>query len=121
MAQDTRGRLAVWARATSGFRSRCVRSRSATTSSGYDVDDPRASGSSAGESYVEDITDDDSPPALATGRYRPTSDAPRLRRVRRRRDHRCRRRCATAHPDLSYIEDRGAYRSPRYLRPGAHA
>src|SRR5207249_3425914 len=84
---------------------------------GFDVDEVRVKRLNAGESYVEDITDEVLQSALATGRYRATT---------RERD------CAgfdvavitvlsplrEGAPDLSYIEA-SARTLGRYLRPGA--
>jgi UDP-N-acetyl-D-glucosamine dehydrogenase len=42
---------------------------------GYDVDEDRIKRLAAGESYVEDIPDDALAAALATGRFRPSSDS----------------------------------------------
>ncbi|MGH9170248.1 MAG: nucleotide sugar dehydrogenase [Acidimicrobiales bacterium] len=41
---------------------------------GYDVDKLRVDSLAAGESYIEDVTDEHLQVALATGRYRPTTD-----------------------------------------------
>jgi UDP-N-acetyl-D-glucosamine dehydrogenase len=84
---------------------------------GYDVDDDRIKRLAAGESYVEDITDQELTAALATGRFRPTSDS---------------RTCAgfdvvvitvptplrEGNPDLSFIEQAAATVA-EHLRPGA--
>jgi UDP-N-acetyl-D-glucosamine dehydrogenase len=84
---------------------------------GFDVDEGRVKRLNAGESYVEDISDEILQQALATGRYRATT---------RERD------CAgfdvavitvptplrDGVPDLSYIEA-SARTLGRYLRPGA--
>ena len=68
-----------------------------------------SSGSAAGESYVEDVSDDACAAALATGRYRPTHRRPTLRRLRRRRHHGADARCARARPTSRYIEDAAAH------------
>jgi UDP-N-acetyl-D-glucosamine dehydrogenase len=84
---------------------------------GFDVDEIRVKRLNAGESYVEDVSDEVLQEALATGRYRATT---------RERD------CAgfdvavitvptplrDGVPDLSYIEA-SARTLGRYLRPGA--
>jgi UDP-N-acetyl-D-glucosamine dehydrogenase len=84
---------------------------------GFDVDEPRVKRLNAGESYVEDVSDETLQQALATGRYMATT---------RERD------CAgfdvavitvptplrDGVPDLSYIEA-SARTLGRYLRPGA--
>jgi UDP-N-acetyl-D-glucosamine dehydrogenase len=84
---------------------------------GYDVDEARVKRLNAGESYVEDVSDEVLHEALATGRYRATS---------------AERDCAgfdvavitvptplrDGVPDLSYIEA-SARTLGRYLRPGA--
>ena len=84
---------------------------------GFDVDEVRVKRLNAGESYVEDISDEVLQEALASGRYRATT---------RERD------CAgfdvavitvptplrDGVPDLSYIEA-SARTLGRYLRPGA--
>src|SRR5947209_17855076 len=84
---------------------------------GYDVDENRIKRLAAGESYVEDITAEVLTAALATERYRPSSEA------------KC---CAgfdvavvtvptplrDGNPDLTYIESAAATLA-RYLRPGA--
>jgi UDP-N-acetyl-D-glucosamine dehydrogenase len=84
---------------------------------GFDPDVDRVKRLNQGESYVEDITDDTLRAALATGRYRASSD-----------EH----ECAGFHyavitvptplteraPDLSYIEA-AASMLARHLRPGA--
>ena len=84
---------------------------------GFDVDEVRVKRLNAGESYVEDITDEVLQSALASGRYRAST---------RERD------CAgfdvavitvptplrDGVPDLSYIEA-SARTLGRYLRPGA--
>ena len=54
---------------------------------GFDLDVDRVKRLVSGESYVEDVSDERLAAALATGRYRPTSDRPTLRRLRRRGDH----------------------------------
>ncbi len=84
---------------------------------GYDVDDGRAKRLSAGQSFVEDISSEALQEAIASGRYRASSEA---------------RACegfdvavitvptplTDGNPDLSYIED-AARNLGRYLRPGA--
>ncbi len=84
---------------------------------GYDVDEDRIKRLAAGESYVEDISDAALAAALATGRFRPSSDS---------------RACAgfdvavitvptplrEGNPDLSYIEQAAATVAG-HLRPGA--
>jgi UDP-N-acetyl-D-glucosamine dehydrogenase len=84
---------------------------------GYEVDARRVARLVAGESYVEDIKDATLADALATGRYRPTSDA---------------EACSAfevavitvptplheGNPDLSYIERAGATLG-KYLQAGA--
>src|SRR5439155_16273628 len=84
---------------------------------GYDVDEYRIKQLAAGESYVEDIPDEQLQSALATGQYTPTSEP---------------KGCAgfdvavitvptplrDGNPDLSYIEA-SATTLARYLRPGA--
>jgi UDP-N-acetyl-D-glucosamine dehydrogenase len=84
---------------------------------GYDRDESRAKLLSAGTSYVEDVPDERVSAALATGRYRPTSEARDLAGYdvavitvpTPLRD---------GAPDLSYIEDAGRTLA-RFLRPGA--
>ncbi len=84
---------------------------------GYDVDPDRVKRLAVGESYVEDVSDEWLKAALATGRYRASSEE---------------RACAGFHvavvtvptplregnPDLSYIEQ-AARLLARYLSPGA--
>ena len=84
---------------------------------GYDVDEDRIKRLGAGESYVEDIPDHQLAAALATGRFRPSSDS---------------RACAgfdvaiitvptplrEGNPDLSYIEQAAATVG-EHLRRGA--
>ena len=84
---------------------------------GFDVDAGRIKQLAAGESYVEDVSDETLAAALDSGRYRPTSET---------------RGCAgfdiavisvptplrDGVPDLSYVEA-GAGTLARYLRPGA--
>src|SRR3954454_13617242 len=84
---------------------------------GYEIDEGRVKRLAAGESYVEDVSAEQLAAALASGRYRPSSDA---------------KGCAgfdvavitvptplrEGNPDLSYIEEAAATLA-RYLRPGA--
>jgi UDP-N-acetyl-D-glucosamine dehydrogenase len=84
---------------------------------GYDTDDRRIKRLLGAESYVEDITSEELAGALATGRYRPSSET---------------KSCAgfdvavitvptplrEGNPDLSYIEAAGVTLA-RFLRPGA--
>ncbi len=84
---------------------------------GYDTDEDRIKRLAAGESYVEDITTEALAAALASGRYRPSSDTGD---------------CAgfdvavvtvptplrEGNPDLSYIESAAALLAP-HLRAGA--
>jgi UDP-N-acetyl-D-glucosamine dehydrogenase len=84
---------------------------------GYDVDPVRVKRLEAGESYVEDVPDDELAAALASGRFRPSGSADA---------------CADFDvavitvptplreglPDLSYVEAASRTLS-RYLRPGA--
>ena len=84
---------------------------------GYDVDDNRIKRLAAGQSYVEDVPDDILAAALATGRYRPSTEA---------------KLCAgfdvaivtvptplrEGVPDLSHVEEAGRVLG-RFLRPGA--
>jgi UDP-N-acetyl-D-glucosamine dehydrogenase len=84
---------------------------------GYDVDPVRVKRLEAGESYVEDVPDDELAAALASGRFRPSASADA---------------CAgfdvavitvptplrDGLPDLSYVEAASRTLS-RYLRPGA--
>jgi UDP-N-acetyl-D-glucosamine dehydrogenase len=84
---------------------------------GYDVDPERVKRLAAGESYVEDVSDEELGAALAADRYHPSSEE---------------RACAGFHvavitvptplregnPDLSYIEQ-AARLLARYLSPGA--
>ncbi|HYH51676.1 MAG TPA: nucleotide sugar dehydrogenase [Acidimicrobiia bacterium] len=84
---------------------------------GFDVDEARVKRLNAGESYVEDITDDVLQAALATGRYTATTaerdcsgfDVAVITVPTPLRD---------GAPDLSYIEA-SARTLGRYLRPGA--
>ena len=84
---------------------------------GYDVDEPRIKRLAAGESYVEDISDDQLRQALASGRYKPSVDAKSVSGfdvavitvptpLRE------------GAPDLSYIEE-SSRTLARFLRPGA--
>ncbi|MBV9041194.1 MAG: nucleotide sugar dehydrogenase [Acidimicrobiia bacterium] len=84
---------------------------------GYDASDARAKRLAAGESYVEDVPDEMLAAALASGRYRPTSDPDGLAGFD----------VAVitvptpltdGNPDLSYIED-AARTLAAHLRPGA--
>ena len=84
---------------------------------GFDLDQVKTSGLAAGRSHIDDITDADVAAALATGRFRPTSDAADLAGFdvavitvpTPLRD---------GAPDLSYIES--ATRTlATHLRPGA--
>ena len=84
---------------------------------GYDVDERRIKSLAAGESYVEDISDETLAAALATGRYRPSEKAAA---------------CAgfdvavvtvptplkDGMPDLGYIES-SAVTLARFVRPGS--
>src|SRR4051812_48948522 len=84
---------------------------------GYDVDENRIKRLAAGESYVEDISAEQLAAALASGRYKPTTEA---------------KACAgfdvavitvptplrEGNPDLSYIESSAATLA-RFVRPGA--
>ncbi len=84
---------------------------------GYDSDQRRIKRLNAGESYVEDVSEETVSEALASGRYQPSSEP---------------KACAgfdvavvsvptplrEGNPDLSYIED-AARTLARYLRPGA--
>ncbi len=83
---------------------------------GFDVDGQRTSSLQAGRSFIEDISDDEVSAALASGRYRASSDH---------------RDCAgfdtlvitvptplrEGVPDLSYVED-ASRTVARYVRPG---
>ncbi len=42
---------------------------------GFEIDDHRVARLAAGDSYIEDVSGDELAAAIATGRYRPTSDA----------------------------------------------
>ena len=84
---------------------------------GYDTDDSRVKRLAAGESYVEDVLTSTLATALASGRYRPSSEP---------------KACAgfdvavitvptplrEGNPDLSYVEA-AARTLARYVRPGA--
>ena len=84
---------------------------------GLEVDESRAKRLAAGESYVEDVSSDELRRALASGRYKPTTEA---------------KGCAgfdvavitvptplrEGAPDLSYIEE-SSRTLARFLRPGA--
>src|SRR5206468_2022164 len=84
---------------------------------GYDVDESRVKRLAAGESYVEDVSGETLAAALASGRYRVSSEP---------------KACAgfdvavitvptplrEGNPDLSYIESSATTLS-RYVRPGA--
>ncbi len=83
---------------------------------GYDIDKRRVDSLTAGQSYVEDVTDEELASALATGRYEPTEET---------------RACAgfdiavitvptplrEGAPDLSYIEG-ACHTLGRFVRPG---
>jgi len=84
---------------------------------GFDVDSERIKQLAAGESYVEDITNDRLMAALDTGRYRPTDDPERLAGFdvtvidvpTPLRD---------GVPNLSFVEE-AATTAARHLQPGA--
>src|SRR5437588_3019555 len=84
---------------------------------GYDVEEARVKRLLAGESYVEDVSGETLAAALASGRYRPSSepkaiagfDVAVITVPTPLRE---------GNPDLSYIES-AASAAARYLRPGA--
>src|SRR5437588_11777972 len=84
---------------------------------GYDVEEARVKRLLAGESYVEDVPTETLAAALASGRYRPSSepnamagfDVAVITVPTPLRE---------GNPDLSYIES-AATTAARYLRPGA--
>jgi UDP-N-acetyl-D-glucosamine dehydrogenase len=84
---------------------------------GFEVDDDRVKRLGAGESYVEDISDEQLQAALATGRYAPSTE-PRSLRGFDISVITVPTPLREGNPDLSYIES-AARTLARYLRPGA--
>ena len=114
MAQDTRGRLAVLGLGYVGLPLAMCAVEVGYDVVGFDVNKTRVDRLQRGSTFIDDISDDDIAQAVASGRFRPTTDATRARRVRRRRglgpDTAARR---GTRPELR--RGRGAYR--RSARP----
>ena len=84
---------------------------------GYDVDENRVKRLSVGQSFVEDVSDDQLRQALDSGRFEPSTDA----RSARGFDFAVitvPTPLREGNPDLSYIEQASAALA-RYIRPGA--
>ena len=116
MAQDTRGRLAVLGLGYVGLPLAMRAVEKGYDVVGFDVNKTRVDRLQRGLTFIDDITDEDIAQAVASGRFRPTSDATELAGFDTAvvsvptplRD---------GVPDLSFVEDAARTVAP-HVRPG---
>ena len=116
MAQDTRGRLAVLGLGYVGLPLAMRAVEGGYDVVGFDVDKARVDKLQRGSTFIDDITDEQIAQAVASGRFRPTSDATELAEFdvavvsvpTPLRD---------GAPDLSFVEDAARTVAP-HVRPG---
>ena len=117
MAQDTRGRLAVLGLGYVGLPLAMRAVEKGYDVVGFDVNKTRVDRLQRGSTFIDDITDEDIAQAVASGRFRPTTDAAELAGFDTAvvsvptplRD---------GVPDLSFVEDAARTVAP-HVRPGS--